>query len=330
MSDYAHVATDKQILKLERKLRKLYTQTIADIDKKISNYLQQFTEEDKKRREAIANITGKAEKQAAKQKYLQWKMQKITNNQRWAELRDNLSADLLDVNRVATQMINDSTPEVYALNHNYATYQAETGAGASTSYALYDKDTVRHLLEDNPYLYARSELSSVKDLMYNQKNIQSVLLQSIMQGKAIPDIAEALATACGWSNFNVATRNARTFMTNAQNAGRYDGYKRAEKKGIKLSLVWAATLDGRTRHEHRQLDGQRRKVGEPFEVDGVKIMYPADFGGGDYKVPADMIYNCRCTIVAQIQGYEYGIATSSPKLKGMSYEEWKEELSNGR
>jgi hypothetical protein len=57
-------------------------------------------------------------------------------------------------------------------------------------------------------------------------------------------------------------------------------------------------------------------------------MYPADFGGADYKVPPELIYNCRCTIGAAVPGtklYEEGLEGIErfSRLEGMSYEEWK-------
>jgi hypothetical protein len=57
--------------------------------------------------------------------------------------------------------------------------------------------------------------------------------------------------------------------------------------GIEMQQTWVATLDGRTRHEHRMLDGQTVPIGEPFEVDGYKIRYP-----GDPTAEGFLIWNC--------------------------------------
>lgn len=95
-------------------------------------------------------------------------------------------------------------------------------------------------------------------------------------------------------------------------------YQKAQNMGIQLQKEWRATLDGRTRHEHRLLDGQRVAVGEPFEVDGYKMTYP-----GDPDAPGYLVYNCRCTTVSAIQGLEYEDVRHYDKLGGMSYEEWK-------
>jgi uncharacterized protein with gpF-like domain len=134
------------------------------------------------------------------------------------------------------------------------------------------------------------------------------------------DIAKKLANG----DFKASMRYARTMSTNAQNAGRYGAYRRLEDSGVPLTLEWAATLDGRTRHEHRMMHGQRRNVNEPFVVDGVEILYPAWMGMGDYKVPPDMVWNCRCTILAYVKGFEHDTIRQSKKMDGMSFEEWLE------
>ena len=70
------------------------------------------------------------------------------------------------------------------------------------------------------------------------------------------------------------------------------------------------------------MDGQRVPVGTPFKVDGYEIEYPGDPGA-----PGFLIYNCRCTLMASLKGFESDASDLSlrntNKLGGMSYEEWK-------
>jgi hypothetical protein len=142
-----------------------------------------------------------------------------------------------------------------------------------------------------------------------------------LQGESINALAKRMAYDVGATNYKDCVKHARTMTTATQNAGRVDGYKRAEKMGIDMEQEWVAVLDGRTRHEHRQLDGQRRPVGEPFEVDGYKLDYPAD-----PKAPYYLIMNCRCTLIGQLKGFERDTKEyrQDPDLDGMSYEEWKQ------
>ena len=150
------------------------------------------------------------------------------------------------------------------------------------------------------------------------------MLQSILQGESIPKIATRLSKEVGEKNRKAAIRNARTMATGAQNAGRYDAYRRADKMGIDLTIEWAAVLDNRTRHDHRLLHGQRRDVDEPFEVDGIEILYPGQTAGSS-NIPQQMIWNCRCTLLAWVKGFEHDPITESSKMDGKSFEEWQNE-----
>ena len=115
----------------------------------------------------------------------------------------------------------------------------------------------------------------------------------------------------------MAVRTARTAVTGAQNAGRTNSYKRAQSMGVKLKQEWLATLDLRTRHSHRQLDGEKVEVGKKFS-NGLR--YPADPNGSYAE-----IMNCRCTLIAALDGIEDGAGKRWSKLpEGMTYEQWKE------
>ena len=160
-----------------------------------------------------------------------------------------------------------------------------------------------------------------KDIRWQKGQIQSVTLQAVLQGESIPNMARRIAKTRGEMNRKASVRYARTAMTSAQNSGRRDAYKRAQGLGIDLQQEWIATLDFRTRHAHRQLDGQIRDIDEPFQVDGYDIEFP-----GDPAAPGYLVYNCRCTTAAKVAGWDSmsGKLRSDEAIEGMSYEEWKE------
>jgi hypothetical protein len=76
------------------------------------------------------------------------------------------------------------------------------------------------------------------------------------------------------------------------------------------------------------LDGQRRRVGDPFTVyedSGavIEIDYPAELRCGESDVPQRMIWNCRCTILGRVAGWKsYSSLTRDTAIIG-SYDEWK-------
>ena len=238
----------------------------------------------------------------------------------WEDLRDTLASDLSHVNEIAMGMINDHTIDCYALNMNYGTYEIENGYHIGTSFSMYDHRTVENLVRDDPQIIPRARMDIPEDLRWNRQKLTSAITQGILTGDSIPDIAKRLG---GVANMNehAAIRNARTYTTAAENKGRIDSYIRAQKMGIQLEQEWVATLDQRTRSSHRHLDGECVKIGAKFSN---KCRYP-----GDPEGPPEEIYNCRCTLVAALKGYEYHDDRFSRLPSDMSYEEWK-ETHNGK
>ena len=330
MRDYGHEQTDEILEKLEKKLTKEYKQASEEVRDKLNDYLRRFAEKDAIKQDQVRRgVITEAE-------YKRWRKGQIMAGKRWQQLRDSLADDFHSTNVTARNIITRTLPYVYALNHNWGTYQIERDTSIDTSYTLYDASTVNRILTEDPDLLpppgkeAMKRIREGKDVRWNRQQIQSVMLQSILQGESIPAIATRLADAVGDGNRKAAIRNARTMTTGAENAGRVDSYKRAEKMGIELKQCWVATLDMRTRHEHRQADGQTVPVGEPFDIDGKKLRFP-----GDPSAPGYLVYNCRCTLIAQVSGHEHDVKGFSkrkdPSVKGMSYEAWKksrEERTN--
>ena len=320
--DEGHEETEAVLREIEKRISEEYKQAADEVHEKLLDYLRRFEIKDEIKRKAWKNGL------ISEQEYKQWRVGQIAIGQRWAEMEATLAQDYTNANIMAKSIAYGYMPDVYAINHNYGTYQVEKAAMVDTSYTLYDRDAVRRLFDDNNTFYPApgrrisARINEGKDLAWNKRQIQSVMMQGILQGESIPKMATRLAKTVGETNRKAAIRNVRTMTTAVQNAGRVDSYKRAEAMGIDMEQEWLATLDGRTRHEHRLLDGQRVPVGEPFEVEGEEIMFP-----GDPAAPAHLIYNCRCTLIAALKGFSHDARDLSlrrtDKMGDMSYEEWK-------
>lgn len=323
-SDAGHQLTEKELTELEKRIRKEYKRANKEVEAKLNNYLASFDRKDKEKQKQLkAGIITQSQ-------YNDWRTGQILIGERWREMLDTLSTDYLNADKIARQMTDETLPNVYAVNHNYATFQVEKESLVNTSYTLYDHSTVERLIKDQPELFPELKEDSktaqaIRDgkvKRWNQQKITAEVTQGILQGESIQKISKRLRRVTDM-DYKVSIRNARSAYTGAQNAGRVDAYKRAENMGIDLLQEWIAVPDNRTRHAHRLLDGQRVKIGEPFKVDGYNIDYP-----GDKKAPAYLYYNCRCTIAPVIKGFERNTQglTYSDELGGMTYDEWK----NGR
>jgi SPP1 gp7 family putative phage head morphogenesis protein len=321
MADYGHAETDIMLHRLEKRITKEYSQAAKEMQKKLDTYLEKFKIKDEiKRKKLKAGEITKAE-------YDYWRTGQIMMGERWKEMVDTLVQDLQNTDKIARSMVKEFSYDAYALNHNYGTFEVEKGSLVDTSYTLYDRSTVERLVRDNPDLLpppgkkVSEEIRQGKAERWDRRIIDSVMTQSILQGESMPKIAKRLATSVNDSNRKSALRNARTMVTGAENAGRVDSYKRANDMGIDLRQVWIATLDGRTRHSHRILDGERVEIGKTFS-NGCR--FPGDPWG-----PAEEVYNCRCTLIALVDGVDIDVSDLSLrnnyKLGGMSYDEWKNE-----
>ena len=248
-------------------------------------------------------------------------------SERWEEMRQSLAEDYHNANMIAKSIIKGYMPDIYALNHNYGTYDVEHKGLVDTSYTLYDRQTVERLMRDDPDMLpppgrkVSKRIAEGKDILWNKGQIQSAMWQSVTQGESMEKIAHRLARTVGDKDMAAAIRNARTMTTGAECAGRVDSYKRAESMGIDLQQEWMSTLDNRTRHSHRAMHGERIPVDGTFS-NGCR--FPGDPHG-----PAEEVYNCRCTLVSAIKGFEGDKVTYSPKMGDMSFEEWVGEHEKG-
>ena len=301
--DKGRELADKELLKLERSLSKEYATAKKEIRAKYNKFTRKIQEKDKEKRALLA--TGAI----TRSDYDEWRANQTYRSKWFKDMIATLAKDQTAVNKRAAAIINGTTSGVYAEQFNYGTYLVEKGIKADTAFTLYNKDAVKNI-------NAKADIKITKDIAWNKRKINSALMQGILQGESIPDIANRLARIPDM-NAGAAVRNARTLMTSAENEGRLDSFERAANMGINLKKTWVATIDDRVRESHAELDGETVPIDEPFSNG---LMYPADPSGDD---PAE-IYNCRCTMITQIAGFERDVTDLNIRpAKIGSYEEWK-------
>ena len=314
--DPAYLETERIIRQMEKRLNDEYDQALKEVQATIDDYTRRFEKKDEAWRGWVKD--GKR----TQEEYEKWRYGQMAVGDRWEELKNQLATDMAHTNEIARGITLGYMPEIYAENFNFGTYELESATGIDTSFTLYNRDTVARIVRDDPKLLPEpgkkvsQEIREGKAVRWNRQHIQSAMMQSILQGESIPKMATRLQNAVGDSNRAAAIRNARTMATGAQNAGRFDAYKRGEEYGIHTKKEWRATLDSRTRHSHRAVDLEVVELDEEFSNG---LMYPGDESG-----PPEEIYNCRCRMLSIIEGMESHAKRDTSGLEGMTYEEWKE------
>lgn len=327
-NDAGHLETEAEIKKLEKEIRKEYQKAAKEVEDKLNKYMSSFSAKDEIKKKQVAD------KILTQEEYDKWRIGQLAVGKRWEEMKDSLASDLANTSEIARSTARGYMPEVYALNHNYATFQVEQSSLLDTSYTLYDRQTVERLFREKPKLMPPMSAKTAEKMRreklkkWNEQKIQSAVMQGILQGESIPKIARRMRDVTDM-DYKASIRNARTSITSAQNGGRMDAYHRAEDLGIHQKKQWLSTLDDRTRHEHVDLDGQRQELDDPFIVTGddgteYEIMFP----GAPDANPA-MVYNCRCTMITTFDGYDKQVSdfdlSQNEKLGDMTYDEWKKE-----
>jgi SPP1 gp7 family putative phage head morphogenesis protein len=318
-SDLGHQLTDKELAKLERRIARLYREAGEELQATIDAYFEQFKKRDEEMKALIGTVQNGKEWTEAD--YKQWRLNQIGRGERYQAMRDRVAHRVTDANAVAVSYTNDATPGIYSLNRNYAAYTIESVAG-DVGFALWDEQTVKRLIVEQsglmPYYPKDRALKRGIDLAYGKKQITASVTSSILQGLSIKHMADDLQKRITTMSRNSAIRTARTAVTGAQNAGRMDSYAAAEKMGIKLKKEWLATLDARTRHSHAMLDGEQVAQDKKFS-NGCR--FP-----GDPQGPPWEIYNCRCTLVAAVDGVDTSDGlrrTRDGLISDMTYAQWE-------
>lgn len=326
--DQGHKLTEKELAALESRIAKVYQASAKDLQKKVDQYFASFVQRDKKQLELLK--AGKI----TEEQYRQWRLSQIGRGKRFEALRDQVAERMTEANKVALSYVNDTTPGIYSLNHNYAAYTIEQVSG-DVGFTIWDEQTVKQLMAEDPTLLPKRRVNAPKDLKWNKRQFTAEITAGIIQGEAIGKIANRVQNLSD-ANRSGAIRNARTAVTGAQNAGRQASYSQAKEMGLQLRKRWIATKDNRTRHAHAMLDGQTVDMDKPFEIEGQKLMFPGDPTG-----LARLVWNCRCTMRTvekegieaeprkmRVSDFSTGRNSLANKMTYAEWLNWKNSLEN--
>lgn len=302
---------------LQRRITAVYKEAQKDLQKKLDDYIKKFRAKDAMMRQGVADGT------ITRQQYDTWRSGAIFQGKAWRARVKQVTDTLANANEESLRLVRGQQLKQFAEGFNHEQYVLNQNTGMSVNFGLYDADAVGRLIREEPDLLPPKKLNKGKDGEWNQKKITGSVLQGIIQGESIDDIAKRIARNTAQQNSSAMIRYARTAVTGAQNAGRMETMHRAQGMGIDVRKKWTATLDARTRDSHQRLDGQVEKVDSPFRSMYGYIRYP-----GDPQAHPGDVYNCRCTLTYVYPGYPSDPGERLDNITGehvrgdMTYEEW--------
>lgn len=298
MADKARQWTNEQLREMETRLESIYKEAQKGITGKWDKYMQNA----EKRLKSFQNAYDEAKKSGDKnlikktgKELGQAKKNIILRNEHYQSMVDGITTQLANVNQTAVAYLNGQLPSIYTVNYNAVNTNA-TDAGIA--FNIVNENTVKKLIEDGDIKLPYKDLDKIKDKRWNTKQLNSSVLQGILQGDSMDKIADRILPIMN-NNKNAAMRNARTMVTGAENAGRLDSYKDLDERGAVQKKVWIAAADNRVRDWHLSMDGQEVDLDDDFiDGKGNRLEYPGDPDG-----EPETVYNCRCSMATRIIGF---------------------------
>lgn len=282
--------TERKLKKLEKTIAKIFKRAEKEVVQKALDYLTEFQKQDDEMLYKFQN------KIISAKQYYSWRQAKMATGKQYNKLLQAIDKELIKASDTAYKYINNDVPQIYAVNYNTIAEIIRTSeVSIGYSFNVVDKNVIAEMIERKELMLPPSKKTNISKMQkWNGKKVNAEILQGILQGESIPKIAQRLQNVCG-SNKAVAIRNARTMITASQNSGRIAGFRQAENDGVIMKKVWIATEDSRTRDSHIAINGEMQDNNKPFSNG---LMFP-----GDWRGRPEEVYNCRCTLGAEILGF---------------------------
>lgn len=198
-----------------------------------------------------------------------------------AELSDSDADGLFDLQAENAELVAEvgATMEVVA---------QKSGKQALKSYGISGSFDVLNPLVETMLKRHENRIKKINDTTFSE--IKRILRESYENGESIEQIRKTLEETFAEFDKVRAKAIARTETNGLVNGASHEAYR---QNGIKWEEWLTAPGAANPRHEAlADLDGQVRRLDEPFSVDGEPLMYPGDPSGS-----AENVINCRCTVI---------------------------------
>lgn len=291
MTDLDRIST-RQLNRLRRRILRVYGTARREMQEQLTEFLTKYKAMDEHKRAQLdaGEIT--------EDEYRIWLRNQVFQSELMHQKLDNITQTCTTAQETAYKLARDEQYNIFAFGANYCFYELEQAAGVAFGLTLYNTETVKHLLKDNPKLVPNKRIKSESNKTYDARVFNRYVMQGIIQGKSVHDIATQAVNGMADTEIHWAMNNAITALTGAQNAGTLQQMRNAQALGIEVQKRWNSTLDYRTREMHRMLDQETADIDEPFKVQDYEIQYP-----GDPNAAPEMVYHCRCKLSSALKKY---------------------------
>lgn len=314
-TDLDRIST-RQLNSLRRRILRVYGTARREMTEQLTEFLEHYQKLDEHKRQQLeaGDIT--------ESDYRTWLRNQVFQSELMHQKLENITQTCTTAQQTAYKLARDEQYDIFALGANWAFYELEQAAAVAFGLTLYNTEAVKRLLLENPKLVPNKRIKSESNKTYDARVFNRYVMQGIVQGKSVHDIAVQAVNGMADTEIHWAMNNAITALTGAQNAGTMQQLRNAQALGIEVQKRWNSNLDYRTRETHRLLDQETADLDEPFKVQGYEIMYP-----GDPNAAPEMVYHCRCKLTSALVKYPRQNAmrrdnTTKEVTSDLTYTEW--------
>jgi SPP1 gp7 family putative phage head morphogenesis protein len=254
-----------------------------------------------------------------------------------ASVIEGLTEGLANAGRAAAALTDSRLAEAAAISRNISEWQLDNMAGFRVARFIAN-DTASLAITGVATYHGKYDLEAW-DGVADKRKARQIIKQSISRGLLTGEHPSKVATRLEGlftgktplSPYKRAVRIAQTEMHSVMNQAAYETMVAAEASGLKMKKQWNATLDDRTRSDHRKVDGEIVDLDKPFSNG---LMRPGDGGAADR-------INCRCKLVEVLEGFkpdanlrrenvpyidDDGERHTGKTIPYMTYEEWEKKM----
>ena len=326
MADTAHLATDKKLEEMEKRLSAIYSRAEKTVQKKMADYAKSIDEKSSELLQAYKDAETEDEKRKAKKEYIRF-YRKLVKRKEFVSLSATVADELYKANVEASAYINSQTPSIYALNYNYINAEMAKDIDGFIPQEITDTEAGKYSG------YTQQTVDKKRDTAWNKDNLKKSVIAGSLLLLGAYAIMMRSANSAVEKNRNSASMHSNGMGTDAENKARLDGMHRADDMGNSITKIWISTLDNRTRDAHAYRDGEEIALDDEFAPG---LTRPRDPNGAPEE-----ICNCRCSLkygVGQSKGKTRSSrlgtvtgsykkpssfkGTTSEEIANMTYEEW--------
>ena len=211
MTDRDRIST-RQLNRLRRRILRVYGTARREMQEQLTEFLAKYKALDERKRAQLdaGEIT--------EEDYRIWLQNQVFQSDLMRAKLDGITQTCTTAQETAYKLARDEQYNIFSFGANWAFYELEQAAGVTFGLTLYNTEAVKLLLKENPKLVPNKRIKSESNRTYDARVFNRYVMQGIVQGKSVHDIAVQAVNGMADTEIHWAMNNAITALTSAQNA----------------------------------------------------------------------------------------------------------------